>query len=96
MHKLDLVDAVADKSGLTKKDSKKAVDAVIESIQETLSSNEKVSLKGFGTFDVRRRSARKGRNPATGEEMEIPATYVPGFRAGKTLKETIKENLSEE
>ena len=90
-NKADLVDKVADKTGLTKKDSNAAVEAVFDSIQEFLAEEEKVQLIGFGTFEVRERAARKGRNPQTGEEIQIPATKVPAFTAGKNLKEAVKE-----
>lgn len=90
-NKADLVDKVADKTGLTKKDSNAAVEAVFDSIQEFLAEDEKVQLIGFGTFEVRERAARKGRNPQTGEEIQIPATKVPAFKAGKNLKEAVKE-----
>ena len=90
-NKADLVDKVADKTGLTKKDSNAAVEAVFDSIQEYLAEEEKVQLIGFGTFEVRERAARKGRNPQTGEEIQIPATKVPAFKAGKNLKEAVKE-----
>lgn len=90
-NKADLVDKVADKTGLTKKDSNAAVEAVFDSIQEFLAEEEKVQLIGFGTFEVRERAARKGRNPQTGEEIQIPATKVPTFKAGKNLKEAVKE-----
>lgn len=89
-NKADLVDTVADKTGLTKKDSTAAVEAVVDSIQEFLAEGEKVQLIGFGTFEVRERAARKGRNPQTGEEIQIPATKVPAFKAGKNLKEVVK------
>jgi len=95
MHKSDLVDAIAEKSGLTKKDADKALQATLESIEETLCENENVSLMGFGTFEVRYRKERTGRNPATGEEMTIPASYAPAFRASKNLKEKVNENISE-
>ncbi|MGX7389873.1 HU family DNA-binding protein [Dolosigranulum pigrum] len=90
-NKADLVDKVADKTGLTKKDSNAAVEAVFDSIQEFLAEEEKVQLIGFGTFEVRERAARKGRNPQTGDEIQIPATKVPAFKAGKNLKEAVKE-----
>ena len=91
MNKAELVGSVAEKSGLSKKDSEKAVDAVVESIQEALGKGDKVSLVGFGTFEVRARAARKGRNPQTGEEIEIAATKVPTFKAGKGLKDTVEK-----
>lgn len=91
MNKTDLVNAVAEKSELSKKDAGKAVDAVFESIMDSLSEGEKVQIIGFGNFEVRDRSARKGRNPQTGEEIEIPASKVPAFKAGKALKDAVKK-----
>lgn len=88
--KADIVDHVAEKTGFTKKDSQAALDAVLDSIQAALQRGERVQLTGFGTFETRERSARKGKNPATGEEMEIPAMTIPAFRAGKNLKEAVK------
>lgn len=90
MNKADLVNSVAEKSELTKKDAARAVDAVFESIMEALVSGDKVQLIGFGNFESRERAARKGRNPQTGEEIEIAATKVPTFKAGKALKDAIK------
>ena len=89
MTKAELISAVAEKSGLTKKDSEKAVSAVIESITDVLVSGEKVSLVGFGTFEVKNRSARNGINPRTKEAMPIPASKLPAFKAGKALKEAV-------
>ena len=89
MNKNDLVSTVADKTGLTKKDSEKAVNAVFDGIGETLAQGGRVSLVGFGTFEVRSRKARTGRNPQTGETITIPASQVPTFRAGKALRESI-------
>jgi DNA-binding protein HU-beta len=86
----ELIDAVATKSDLTKQDSKKAVDALFETISNTLAKEEKIQLLGFGTFEVRERAERTGRNPQTGEEMTIPASKVPAFKPGKELKEAIK------
>lgn len=91
MNKMELVAAVAEKSGLTKKDAEKAVNAFVESIEEALGKGDKVSLVGFGTFEVRARAARKGRNPQTGEEIDIAATKIPAFKAGKSLKENIEK-----
>ncbi|MCK8825946.1 HU family DNA-binding protein [Fuchsiella alkaliacetigena] len=99
MTKTDLVDRIAEKSGLSKKDSKASLDALMEVIPEVLAEEakkpaderNKIQLTGFGSFEVRDRSARKGRNPQTGEEMEIPAKKVPAFKAGKTFKETVDE-----
>ncbi len=96
MHKTDLVDEVAEKCDLTKSDAKEAVEAFIETIEESLCRNEKVTLMGFGTFEARHRKGRKGRNPATGEEMNIPAAYLPAFRASKNLKEKVKESVPAE
>jgi len=90
MNKTDLVNAVAEKSELSKKDAGKAVDSVFETIMDSLSEGEKVQLIGFGNFEVRERAARKGRNPQTGEEIEIPASKVPAFKAGKALKDSVK------
>lgn len=90
MTKAELVDAVAKKAELTKKESAQAVDAIIESITEALKKGEKITLVGFGTFSITKRKARKGRNPRTGQEIKIPATKSPKFTPGKALKETIK------
>jgi len=89
MTKAELISAVAEKSGLTKKDSDKAVSAVIDSITEALVKGDKVSLVGFGTFEVKNRAARKGINPRTKEPMPIPASKLPAFKAGKALKESV-------
>ncbi|KLV29172.1 MULTISPECIES: HU family DNA-binding protein [Priestia] len=90
MKKAEFIEAVASKSELTKQDTKKAVDALFETISTTLAKGEKIQLVGLGTFEVRERSERTGRNPQTGEEMTIPATKVPGFKAGKEFKEAVK------
>ena len=90
MNKTELVKVVAEQAELTQKDAAKAVDALIETISETLAQEEKIQLIGFGTFEVRDRSARKGRNPQTGEEIEIAASKVPAFKPGKELKEAVK------
>ncbi|ATF41313.1 HU family DNA-binding protein [Weissella paramesenteroides] len=89
-NKQELVTDVATATGLTKKDATAAVDAVFASIQETLAKGEKVQLIGFGNFEVRSRAARKGRNPQTGEEIEIAASKIPAFKPGKALKDAIK------
>lgn len=91
-NKADLIDGVASKSGLTKKDATAAVEALFEVVTETLSEGERVQVIGFGTFEVRDRAARKGRNPQTGDEIQIPATKVPAFKAGKGLKDAVKGN----
>lgn len=88
--KVDLINSVAERTGLTKKDATVAVEAVFDVVTETLASGEKVQVIGFGSFEVRDRAARKGRNPQTGEEIEIPATKVPAFKAGKALKDAVK------
>ncbi|MFV0400367.1 MAG: HU family DNA-binding protein [Oscillospiraceae bacterium] len=89
MTKAELISAVAEKANLTKKDSEKAVAAVIDSITDALVSGDKVSLVGFGTFEVKSRSARNGINPRTKEPMPIPASKLPSFKAGKALKEAV-------
>ncbi|MBA5729363.1 HU family DNA-binding protein [Aerococcaceae bacterium INB8] len=89
-NKAQLVEKVTEKTNLTKKDVTAAVEALFETIEETLASGDKVQVIGFGTFEVRDRAARKGRNPQTGEEIQIPASKVPGFKAGKALKEAVK------
>ncbi|MFL2044304.1 HU family DNA-binding protein [Weissella hellenica] len=89
-NKQELVTDVATATGLTKKDATTAVDAVFASIQDTLAKGEKVQLIGFGNFEVRSRAARKGRNPQTGEEIEIAASKIPAFKPGKALKDAIK------
>lgn len=91
MTKTELIDKVAAKTKLTKKDSGKAVDAVVASISGALSKGDKVTLVGFGSFEVRKREARKGRNPQNGKPINIPARKVPVFRAGKALKEAVKK-----
>ncbi len=90
MNKTELVDHVVEKTGMMKKDSEKVVNAVIDSITDTLAKGEKVQLVGFGTFEVRKREAREGRNPSTGETIKIAAQNVPAFKAGKALKEKVK------
>lgn len=90
MTKADLVAQVAKKAGLTSKAAKDAVGAVFTSVTDALKRSEKVVVTGFGTFMVRKRASRKGRNPQTGAEIQIPATKTPGFTAGKSLKRIIK------
>ncbi|HIE13407.1 MAG TPA: HU family DNA-binding protein [Desulfotomaculum sp.] len=89
MNKSELVASVAERADLTKKDAERAISAVFDSISTALKNGEKVQLIGFGTFEVRERAARKGRNPQTRAEIEIPAARVPVFKAGKALKETV-------
>ena len=89
MNKTELVDSVAEASGLTKADAARAVDGVISSITGALRSGDTVALTGFGTFEVRSRAARTGRNPKTGEALQIAASKAPGFKAGKALKDAV-------
>ena len=91
MNKTELIAAVADKAELSKKDAEKALNAVVASITEALEKQDKVQLVGFGTFEVRARNARTGKNPRTGEEIKIAASKVPAFKAGKALKDTVNK-----
>lgn len=91
MNKTELVAKVAEKAGLPKKDAEKAVNAVFESVKEALVAKDKVQMIGFGTFEVKARAARKGRNPQTGKELEIPASQNPVFKAGKGLKDAVNQ-----
>jgi DNA-binding protein HU-beta len=90
MNKTDLINAVAEATELSKKDTTKAVDAIFDTIQNALANGDKVQLIGFGNFEVRERAARKGRNPQTGEEIDIAASKVPAFKPGKALKDAVK------
>ncbi|HDR7657930.1 MULTISPECIES: HU family DNA-binding protein [Bacillus] len=90
MNKTELTKVVADKAELTQKDAATATQAVLDAITTALANEEKVQILGFGTFEVRERSARTGRNPQTGEEMQIAASQAPAFKAGKELKEAVK------
>lgn len=89
MNKAELINAVAEKAALSKKDSEAAVNAALEAITGALSDGEKVQLVGFGSFEVKKREARVGRNPKTKEAIEIPASKVPVFKAGKALKDAV-------
>lgn len=89
MNKVELIAAVAAKAGLSKKDAEKAIVAVVESIEEALVKGDKVQLIGFGTFEVRERAARVGRNPQTKEEIQIEASKQPVFKAGAALKKAV-------
>ena len=91
MNKAELVGAVADRTGLSKKDSDKALTAAFEVITSTLQAGEKVQLVGFGVFDIKERAARIGRNPRTKEESQIPATRAPIFKPGKILKDAVDQ-----
>jgi DNA-binding protein HU-beta len=89
MNKGELIEAVASSANLSRADATKAVDAILDSITGTLAKGGAVSLVGFGTFSVKSRAARMGRNPRTGESIQIPASNVPGFKAGKALKDAV-------
>ena len=89
MNKSELVDAIADASGLSKADSGRAVDALVKSVTKALKKGDTVSLVGFGTFSVRKRKARTGRNPRTGDTIKIKASKNPAFKAGKALKDAV-------
>ena len=91
MNKTELVAAVAEKTGLSKKDSEKAVNAAFDSITEALAAGEKVQLVGFGAFEVKERNARVGRIPKTKETIEIPASRVASFKVGKALKDAVSK-----
>ena len=90
MNKMDVVEAVASRAGLSKADSDRAVNAFIDAIADALTRGEKVTVTGFGTFEVRDRAARMGRNPQTGAPLHIPATKTPAFKAGKGLKDAVR------
>ncbi|ACB83669.1 HU family DNA-binding protein [Natranaerobius thermophilus] len=90
MNKTELISKVAERSEMTKKDTEKVVNEVFDVISDQLAKEDKVQLIGFGTFEVRERAAREGRNPSTGEVIQIEATKVPAFKAGKALKEKVK------
>ena len=91
MNKTELIAAVAESAGLSKKDTERVVNAALDTITAALCKGEKVQISGFGTFEVKDREARVGRNPHTKEAIEIPATKVPGFKASKTLKDTVSK-----
>ena len=91
MTKAELVTAIAEKSGLTKKDSEKALAALIDTVSDTLAKGDSIQLVGFGTFEVRERAARTGINPRSKEKIEIPATKVPAFKAGRALKDAVSK-----
>lgn len=91
MNKTELVAAVAEKTGLTKKDAEKALAAVVEIVKEVVAKEEKVQLIGFGTFEARKRNARTGKNPQTGKAIKIAAATVPAFKAGKAFKEMVNK-----
>lgn len=91
MNKGELVTAMSEKADLTKKDAEKALQALVDVVKESLARGEKVALVGFGTFEVRERKERRGRNPQTREEITIPGGKAPAFKAGKELQDAVKE-----
>lgn len=91
MNKTELIAAVAEKAGLSKKDAENAVAAVLNTVIETVAKEEKVQIVGFGTFECRSRSARQGRDPRTNNTIEIPASKVPAFKAGKAFKDVVNQ-----
>lgn len=90
MNKSELIAKIADKAELTKKDAEKALNAFVESVTEGLKAGEKIVLVGFGSFETKKRAARKGKNPQTGAVIDIPAATVPTFKVGKALKDAVK------
>ncbi|MBO5743258.1 MAG: HU family DNA-binding protein [Clostridia bacterium] len=90
MNKSDLIAKIADKAELTKKDAEKALNAFVESVTEALKAGDKVALVGFGSFETKKRAARKAKNPQTGAIIDIPASTVPAFKVGKALKDAVK------
>ena len=91
MNKTELVAAVAESAGLTKKDAERVINATVDAITASLVKGEKVQISGFGSFEIKERDARIGRNPHTKEAIEIPATRVPAFKASKALKDAVAE-----
>ena len=89
MNKAELIEVVAESADISKADATRAVDAVTQAIADTLKKDDQVSIVGFGTFSLRKRAARSGRNPRTGETIQIPASNVPGFKPGKALKDLV-------
>lgn len=90
MNKTELISSVAEAAGVSKKDTEQVLNAFFNTVQKTLKQDDKVQIPGFGTFEVRERAARTGRNPHTGEAIEIAAAKVPAFKPGKSLKDTIQ------
>ena len=90
MTKTELISAVAEKTGVSKKDTEKTVNAVLDTISETLVKGDKIAFVGFGTFETRKRAAKTGKNPRTGETLNIPASTIPAFKAGKGFKDAVK------
>lgn len=89
MNKSELIDAIADAAELSKADAGRALDAFVKTVEDTLRQGDSVTLVGFGTYSVKERAERKGRNPQTGEEITIKAAKIPAFKAGKTLKDAV-------
>ena len=91
MNKTELIDAMAKESGLSKKDTEKALKAFTDTVASALKKKDKITLVGFGTFETRKRAARTGRNPQTGKEIKIKASTAPSFKAGKALKDAVNK-----
>ena len=91
MNKAELINAIADETGLSKKDTEATINSFVNVVSNALAKKDKVQLIGFGTFETRERMARKGKNPQTGEELNIPACVAPAFKAGKALKEKVNK-----
>ena len=91
MNKTELIAAVAEKAGISKKDADAAVNTTLDTIVEMVAAGDKVQLVGFGTFEPRERSAKTGKNPRTGESIEIPASKIPAFKAGKAFKDLVNQ-----
>ena len=91
MNKQELINAIADETGLSKKDTESTINSFVNVVSNTLADKDKVQLIGFGTFEARERSARKGKNPQTGEVIDIPASIAPAFKAGKALKDKVNK-----
>lgn len=91
MNKSELVNAIAEKTGVTKKTAEDSLNAILDVVKEVLVKGDKVQLVGFGSFEVKTRAARKGHNPQTGAEMKIPACKAPSFKAGKALKDVVNK-----
>ena len=91
MNKTELIAAVAEKTGMTKKDTERVINAAVDTITESMVKGEKVSMSGFGIFEAKAREARVGRNPRTKETIQIPATRLPAFKASKALKDTVSK-----
>ena len=91
MNKTELIDAIAKETGLSKKDSGKAIDAFVDTVTKALKKKDKVQLIGFGTFETAKRAARTGKNPQTGAAIKIPASVAPKFKAGKALKDAVNK-----